>query len=70
MPMILFGKIDLFWKNVVLVEHKSTGENLDKATSQAFAYLEYISESERPQFVLISDFARFRSRSLCIFPQN
>ncbi len=55
-----FGKIDLFWKNVVLVEHKSAGENLDKAASQAFAYLEYIPADLRPQFVLISDFARFR----------
>jgi len=55
-----WGKIDLFWRRVVLVEHKSAGENLDKATSQAFAYLNFVAEAERPQFVLISDFARFR----------
>lgn len=55
-----FGKIDLFWKGVVLAEHKSAGENLDKATSQAFEYLQNVEETELPQFVLISDFANFR----------
>lgn len=55
-----FGKIDLFWKTVLLAEHKSRGQNLDKASSQAFDYLENFEEAERPRFVLISDFARFR----------
>lgn len=55
-----FGKIDLFWKGVVLVEHKSAGQDLDRATSQAFEYLQDLPETERPQFVLISDFVRFR----------
>jgi hypothetical protein len=55
-----FGKIDLFWRTVLLVEHKSRGQSLDKALSQAFEYLENLDENERPQFVLISDFARFR----------
>lgn len=55
-----FGKIDLFWKGVVLAEHKSAGQDLDKATSQAFEYLQGLAESDRPQYVLISDFARFR----------
>lgn len=59
-PQGKFGKIDVFWKGIVLAEHKSAGENLDKATSQAFEYVEGLPESERPQFVLISDFQRFR----------
>jgi hypothetical protein len=59
-PAGKFGKIDLFWKGIVLAEHKSAGENLDKATSQAFEYLESVAEADRPQFVLISDFAHFR----------
>ncbi len=59
-PAGKFGKIDLFWKGIVLAEHKSAGENLDKAASQAFEYLEGVPEAERPQFVLISDFASFR----------
>ncbi|MGI8542813.1 MAG: type IIL restriction-modification enzyme MmeI [Aridibacter sp.] len=33
------GSIDLFWKKKLLVEHKSRGQDLEKATSQAFDYL-------------------------------
>lgn len=54
------GAIDLFWRGVLLAEHKSRGQNLDKATSQAFEYLENLNENELPQFVIISDFAKFR----------
>ena len=45
---------------VLLVEHKSRGQDLDKASSQAFEYLENLSEDELPEYVLISDFAKFR----------
>src|SRR6185295_17532556 len=55
-----FGAIDLFWRGVLLAEHKSRGENLEKATSQAFEYLESTSENDLPKFVIISDFARIR----------
>jgi hypothetical protein len=55
-----FGAIDLFWRGVLLAEHKSRGENLDKATSQAFEYLENIPENELPKFVIISDFGHIR----------
>ena len=54
------GAIDLFWLGVLLAEQKSFGKDLDKATSQAFEYLENLSEDELPECVLISDFARFR----------
>ena len=54
------GAIDLFWKGVLLAEHKSRGQNLDKATSQAFDYLENLPDDELPKAVIISDFARFR----------
>ena len=54
------GSIDLFWKSKLLVEHKSRGQDLDKATSQAFDYLVNIKDEDLPKFVLISDFARFR----------
>ena len=54
------GAIDLFWRGVLLVEHKSRGQNFDKASSQAFEYLENLPENELPEYVLISDFARFR----------
>jgi hypothetical protein len=55
-----YGAIDLFWRGVLLAEHKSGGQNLDRATSQAFEYLENIPETELPKSVIISDFARFR----------
>lgn len=55
-----YGAIDLFWRGVLLVEHKSRGQNLDKATSQAFDYLENLPENELPKCVVISDFGDFR----------
>ncbi len=55
------GFIDLFWKGVLLVEHKSKGKSLDKAASQAFDYIQHIKEQrDRPRYVLISDFANFK----------
>jgi hypothetical protein len=54
------GAIDLFWRGVLLAEQKSFGKNFDKATSQAFEYLENLDENELPECVLISDFAKFR----------
>ncbi|MDQ3061991.1 MAG: class I SAM-dependent DNA methyltransferase, partial [Acidobacteriota bacterium] len=54
------GAIDLFWKGVLLAEHKSRGKNLDKAASQAFEYLENLPENDLPEIVLISDFSKFR----------
>jgi hypothetical protein len=54
------GFIDLFWKGVLLVEHKSRGKNLDKAYTQALDYFHGIHERDLPQYVLVSDFARFR----------
>jgi len=58
-----YGKIDLFWPGIVLVEHKSFGEDLGVATSQAFSYIRDLTREGRtdeiPQFVIVSDFARF-----------
>ena len=54
------GYIDLLWKGVLLVEHKSRGKNLDRAYTQALDYFPGIKESDLPRFVLVSDFARFR----------
>ncbi len=57
------GAIDLLWKGKLLVEHKSFGESLDKASSQAFEYIGNLASEDRweevPRFVLVSDFARF-----------
>ncbi|MEK7811561.1 MAG: type IIL restriction-modification enzyme MmeI, partial [Pseudomonadota bacterium] len=54
------GFIDLFWKGMLLVEHKSRGKNLDKAYIQALDYFPGIKERDLPKYVLVSDFARFR----------
>lgn len=54
------GFIDLFWKGKLVVEHKSRGEDLDKAYSQALGYFSHLEENELPKYVIVSDFARFR----------
>ncbi|MBW7931196.1 MAG: class I SAM-dependent DNA methyltransferase [Gammaproteobacteria bacterium] len=54
------GYIDLLWKGVLLVEHKSRGRNLDRAFRQALDYFPGLDEHHLPQYVLVSDFARFR----------
>ncbi|MGD9874225.1 MAG: class I SAM-dependent DNA methyltransferase [Kiritimatiellia bacterium] len=54
------GFMDLFWKGVLLVEHKSRGKDLDRAFTQALDYFPGIAERDLPKYVLVSDFARFR----------
>jgi hypothetical protein len=54
------GFIDLLWKGVILVEHKSRGKDLDKATQQAKDYFPNLKEIELPKYILVSDFQRFR----------
>lgn len=58
------GYIDLFWKGVLVVEHKSRGKNLDKAYTQALDYFPGIGERDLPKYVIVSDFARFRLYNL------
>ena len=57
------GAIDLLWRGKLIVEHKSFGEDLSQAASQAFTYIEDLTRENRwdeiPRFVLVSDFARF-----------
>lgn len=55
-----YGFIDLFWKGMLLVEHKSRGKDLDKAYSQALDYFSGLKEYELPRYVIVSDFARLR----------
>ncbi|WJI09505.1 class I SAM-dependent DNA methyltransferase [Methanobacterium sp. CWC-01] len=54
------GFIDLLWKGVILVEHKSRGESLDTAYTQAKDYFPGLKEKELPRYILVSDFANFR----------
>lgn len=58
------GYVDLFWKGVMLVEHKSRGKDLDAAYIQALDYFAGIKEADLPKYVLVSDFARFRLHNL------
>ena len=57
------SRIDLLWKGKLIVEHKSRGENLTLAATQAFTYIEDLTREDRwdeiPRYVLVSDFAQF-----------
>lgn len=57
------GAIDLLWKGMLIVEHKSRGGHLGKAQSQAFDYIQSLASEGRhheiPRYVIVSDFARF-----------
>jgi hypothetical protein len=54
------GRIDAFIPGKVIIEHKSRGKDLDAAFSQAGEYFLALSEAERPRWIIVSDFARFR----------
>src|SRR5690606_36421765 len=54
------GYIDLLWKGVLLIEHKSRGKDLDRAHTQARDYFHGLTDAELPRYLLVSDFARFR----------
>lgn len=53
--------IDLLWRGKLIVEHKSRGESLEQAETQAFTYIEDLTREGRfdevPRFVMVSDFA-------------
>src|SRR5436190_20558705 len=52
--------IDLFWPGTLIVEHKSRGKSLDKAGSQAMAYIRALRDAgrgdEAPRYIITSDF--------------
>lgn len=43
------GRIDCFWKGVLLVEHKSEGQDLDRAFAQATDYFEALADRDLPR---------------------
>ena len=63
-----YGFIDLFWKGMLLVEHKSRGNNLGKAHAQAMDYIQSLQREGRgdevPRYVIVSDFARIALHNL------
>ncbi|MEM7532055.1 MAG: DNA methyltransferase [Chloroflexota bacterium] len=54
------GYIDLLWKGVLLIEHKSRGKDLDRAHAQALDYFPGLKDRELPRYLIVSDFERFR----------
>jgi hypothetical protein len=54
------GYIDLLWKGILLIEHKSRGQNLDRAYAQAKGYFPGLKDADLPRYILVSDFACFR----------
>ncbi|GMV27779.1 MAG: hypothetical protein AMXMBFR58_38100 [Phycisphaerae bacterium] len=55
-----YDRIDVFYAGVMIGEHKSKGEDLSKAASQAFDYVQSLQrdgrDSEIPQYIVVSDF--------------
>lgn len=54
------GYIDLLWKGVIMIEHKSRGKDIEKAYRQAKDYFPGLTEKELPRYILVSDFERFK----------
>ena len=54
------GYIDLFWPKVLIAEHKSAGEDMDGAITQAQKYFMTLDDSLRPRYLLSCDFQRFK----------
>lgn len=54
------GRIDVFWPGTLLAEHKSEGQDLDAAYAQATDYFDGLSDDELPDYIIVSDFRRFR----------
>ncbi|MBN8456944.1 MAG: class I SAM-dependent DNA methyltransferase [Verrucomicrobia bacterium] len=56
------GRIDVFWPGRVLIEHKSSGRDLNKAHSQGMEYVRGLIDSGRqrevPRWLIVSDFQR------------
>lgn len=65
------GYIDALISGTALIEMKSTGADLAKAEAQALDYMESLTENERPDCVITSDFKRFRLLNLAAdFPET
>ena len=63
-----WGYIDLFWPAKVLIEHKSAGQDLDKAHAQGMDYMRGLTDSgrarEAPRWLIVSDFERIALHDL------
>lgn len=73
------GYIDLLWRGILLVEHKSRGKDLDRAFRQAKDYFPGIKDADLPRYGMNTKFSSpvrsvragpivFRL-SVCAFPR-
>jgi hypothetical protein len=53
------GFIDLFWPGTLIVEQKSAGLDLRKASNQALDYYDWLPEVQQPRYILTCDFQRW-----------
>lgn len=53
------GFIDLFWPGTLIVEQKSAGLDLKRASDQALDYFDWLPEGQRPRYILTCDFQRW-----------
>ncbi len=53
-------RIDVYWRETLLVEQKSAGKDLDGAEVQAREYVVSLPPAQRPPIIIVCDFARFR----------
>ncbi len=55
-----YDRIDVFYSGVMIGEHKSRGQDLSAAASQAFDYVQSLTREGRsedlPQYIVVSDF--------------
>ena len=58
------GRIDMLWKGVLMVEHKSRDQDLDAAYDQLRDYFPSLTDDELPALAVVSDFARIRVQDL------
>ena len=49
--------IDLLWRGIILVEHRSRGKNLDQAFLQTKNYFPGLKDIDLQRFILVSYFA-------------
>ncbi len=53
------GRIDVFWKGILLIEQKSAGGNLATARKQALEYTVNMKPEEIPRYIMVCDFQQF-----------
>ncbi len=64
------GFIDALITGTAVIEMKSAGKDLQAAETQALDYIESLNETERPDYVITSDFKRFRILNLIAEPDE